>query len=101
MSGGSANEEQRAVVWDLDGVIVDSGEAIARQAARVLRERGALAAEGDGSLRLLTTGDPDEVAPVVARVWGALLSVEHVALPAESPRTVPAQAASDLQKTHT
>ena len=61
--------------------ILDSGEAIARQTARVLRERGVAAAEGAGSLRLLTTGDPAEVAPVVARVWGSPLPVEHVTLP--------------------
>jgi glutamate racemase len=57
--------------------LLDSGEAIARQTERVLRERGALAA-GPGSLRVLTTGDPAEVARVVARVWGDPIPVEHV-----------------------
>ncbi|HEU4455692.1 MAG TPA: glutamate racemase [Longimicrobium sp.] len=65
--------------------LLDSGEAIARQTERVLRERGALA-EGPGSLRLLTTGDPAEVAPVVARVWGDPLPVEHVDVTPDSAR---------------
>jgi glutamate racemase len=58
--------------------IVDSGPAIARQAARVLREAGALEAEGAGSLRLLTTGDPAEVGAVAARIWGEPLPAERV-----------------------
>lgn len=58
--------------------IVDSGHAIARQTERILSERGELAAGGPGSLRLLTTGDPAEVAPVAARVWGESLPVEQV-----------------------
>ena len=58
--------------------ILDSGPAIARRTASVLREAGALAAEGPGSLRLLTTGDAGEVAAVAARIWGGPLPVEHV-----------------------
>jgi len=58
--------------------ILDSGPAIARRTASVLREAGALAAEGEGSLRLLTTGDAGEVAAVAARIWGEPLPVEHV-----------------------
>lgn len=63
-----------------DVALIDSGTAIARQTARVLRERGALAGEGAGSLRVLTTAGVGEVAPVVARLWGEPLSVEHVDL---------------------
>ena len=70
--------EQIAAALGPEVRILDSGAAIARQTERVLRERGALAAGGEGSLRLLTTGDPAEVAPVAARVWGAPLPVEHV-----------------------
>ncbi|HVG46439.1 MAG TPA: aspartate/glutamate racemase family protein, partial [Longimicrobium sp.] len=58
--------------------LLDSGPAIARQTARVLRERGALEPEGAGSLRLLTTGDAAEVAAVAARIWGEPLPVEHL-----------------------
>jgi len=60
--------------------LLDSGPAIARQTARVLRERGALQGEGPGSLRLLTTGDAAEVAAVAARIWGAPLPVERLEL---------------------
>jgi glutamate racemase len=72
--------------------ILDSGPAIARQTARVLREAGELEAEGPGSLRLLTTGDADEVAAVAARIWGAPLPVEHVEIlhqPLHSASAVP------------
>jgi glutamate racemase len=58
--------------------VLDSGPAIARQTARVLEQLGALEAEGPGDLRVLTTGDADEVSAVVARLWGAPLPVEHV-----------------------
>jgi glutamate racemase len=60
--------------------LLDSGPAIARQTARVLREAGELEPEGPGSLRILTTGDPAEVGAVAARIWGAPLPVEHVDL---------------------
>lgn len=58
--------------------LLDSGSAIARQTERVLRERGALVDGGAGTLRLLTTGTPAEVAPIVERIWGAPLPVEAV-----------------------
>jgi glutamate racemase len=60
--------------------IVDSAPAIARQTARVLGERGALAAEGTGALRILTTGDPAEVGAVAARIWGSPLPVAQVSI---------------------
>lgn len=58
--------------------LLDSGEAIARRTRQILSEAGALQAEGPGSLRLLTTGDPDEVAPVAARLWGEPVGVEQL-----------------------
>lgn len=58
--------------------LLDSGPAIARQTARVLRERGALEPAGAGSLHLLTTGDAADVASVAARIWGEPLPVEHL-----------------------
>jgi len=58
--------------------LLDSGPAIARQTARVLRAAGALEPGGSGSLRLLTTGDAAEVAAVAARIWGEPLPVEHL-----------------------
>jgi len=71
--------------------IVESGPAIARQTARVLQERGALEAGGPGSLRILTTGDPAEVAAVAARIWGEPLPVERLEL-AHHPHASPADA---------
>jgi glutamate racemase len=58
--------------------LVDSGPAIARQTRRVLEERGMLAAEGEGSLRFVTTGEPREVGPVIERLWGGPLPAAHV-----------------------
>lgn len=49
--------------------IIDSGPAVARQVERVLTERDSLAREGAGHLDVLTTGDPELVAEVVARLW--------------------------------
>lgn len=57
--------------------IVDSGGAVARQVERVLGEGGGVRAGGEGSIRVLTTGDPARVAPVVERLWGSALPVEH------------------------
>jgi len=70
--------EQIAAALGPEVRLLDSGPAIARQTARVLREAGALEPEGAGSLRILTTGDPAEVAGVSARIWGAPLPVEHL-----------------------
>ncbi|HEX2204168.1 MAG TPA: glutamate racemase [Longimicrobium sp.] len=68
-----------------DVQILDSGEAIARRVRQVLGEAGRLAEGGVGSLRVLTTGDPAEVAPVVARIWGEPLPVAHVEIAAPAP----------------
>jgi glutamate racemase len=58
--------------------LLDSGEAIARRTRQILAEQAALERSGTGSLRFLTTGDPLEVAPVVMRLWGEPLTVEHL-----------------------
>lgn len=53
--------------------IIDSGAAVAKQVETVLRAEGLLRAQGadPGRLRLLTTGDPREVARVAEHLWGA------------------------------
>lgn len=56
--------------------LMDSGEAIARRTRQILAEAGALAPEGPGSFRVLTSGDPAEVGRVVRRLWGAPVDVE-------------------------
>jgi len=58
--------------------IIDSGSAVARQVERVLADREALAGEGEGEVRVLTTGEAAEVAPVVGRIWGSPLPVEEI-----------------------
>ena len=73
--------------------ILDSGPAIARRTARVLADAGALEADGPGSLRILTTGDPAEVGAVAARIWGEPLPVERLDLSPE-PLATPADVAA-------
>lgn len=60
--------------------LVDSAPAIARRTEHLLREAGILAGPGAGSLRVLTTGQPEKVGPVVERLWGQALSVEAVTI---------------------
>jgi glutamate racemase len=55
--------------------IIDTGPAVAAQAARVAAAAGI--APGAGRMRCATTGDPAQVAPALARVWGAPLDVAH------------------------
>lgn len=73
--------------------IVESGPAIARRTMRVLADAGALEAEGAGSVRILTTGDPAEVGAVAARIWGQALPVERLSLTPE-PLAAPANVAA-------
>jgi glutamate racemase len=68
----------RVLGGDVD--LIDSAPAIARRATSLLDQAGLRAAEGAGSVRLLTTGEPAEVAPAVARLWGEALPVEPLAL---------------------
>lgn len=58
--------------------LIDSAPAIARRARSILTAAAALEPPGPGALRLLTTGDVAEVAPVAERLWGGPLPVEHV-----------------------
>ena len=60
--------------------LVDSAPAIARRAEHLLREAHLLAPSGSGSLRVLTTGQPEKVGPVVERLWGKAVSVEAVTI---------------------
>lgn len=61
-----------------DVLVLDSGGAVARQVERVLRDRGALARGGQGSVRLVTTGNPEVVGRVASNLWGDALRVEQV-----------------------
>lgn len=60
--------------------LVDSAPAIARRTEHLLREAGHLAGSGSGSLRVLTTGQPQKVGPVVERLWGGPVVVEGVTI---------------------
>lgn len=73
-------------------LVLDSGEAVARQVERVLADEGLLAPrEGDGGmLRLLTTGSAAEVAPVAERLWGGAVEVLEV-----PPAPIPSEAAPE------
>lgn len=85
--------EQIAAALGPDVRIVESGPAIARRTAQVLNGLGALETEGAGSLRILTTGDPAEVAAVAARIWGEPLPVERLDFTVD-PLEIPADAAA-------
>jgi glutamate racemase len=58
--------------------LVDTAPAIARRTEQLLADAGLSTASGEGSLRLLTTGDPRKVSPVVGRLWGAAVTVDGV-----------------------
>jgi glutamate racemase len=60
--------------------LVDSAPAIARRVEHLLKEAGLLVGSGAGSLRVLTTGQPEKVGPVVERLWGAPVEVEAVTI---------------------
>jgi glutamate racemase len=74
-----------------DVTLIETGEAVARQTARVLEESGWSRGEetGAGTVEVLTTGDPESVAPVVERLWGAPLPVTYA-----DPGAPPSQRAS-------
>jgi glutamate racemase len=61
-----------------DVQLIDSAPAIARRTDHLLREGAIRESSGEGTIRLLTTGNPDAVAPVVRRLWGEPLPVEAV-----------------------
>jgi glutamate racemase len=58
--------------------LLDSAPAIARRTGQLLKDGGLLAPPGAGSLRVLTTGQPEKVEPVVTRLWGAPVPVARV-----------------------
>jgi glutamate racemase len=59
--------------------VIDSGQAVARQVERVLREIDAVNPESRGEVHLLTTGDAREVVEIARRLWeGPFDSYAHV-----------------------
>jgi glutamate racemase len=60
--------------------ILDSGDAVARQVERVLRNGGRLQKLGAGGISLLTTGEAKAVATVAERLWGDAIPTEHVSV---------------------
>ena len=61
--------------------IIDSGAAVARRTANVLREGGLLRERGrTGDLHLLTSGDPAMVGEVTGRLLGSPVDVARLAL---------------------
>ena len=60
--------------------LVDSAPAIARRTEHLLRGDAGRRTDGPGTFTGLTTGDPRKVAPVVARLWGAAVPVDTVAV---------------------
>jgi glutamate racemase len=73
----------RAVIQERMGDevrVLDTGEAVARQTARVLADADALALAGTGGVRVYTTGSVDEVRPVVQLLWGSPVPVEEASL---------------------
>jgi len=60
--------------------LVDSAPAIARRTEHLLRGDAGRRTDGPGTFTVLTTGDPRKVAPVVARLWGAAVPVDTVAV---------------------
>ena len=60
--------------------LIESAPAIARRTQSLLAQGGLARPEGQGSFRLLTTGDPAKVRPVVERLWGGPVAVESLRL---------------------
>jgi glutamate racemase len=58
--------------------LIETGEAVARQTARVLEEHGLTVGSPAGGIEILTTGSPEVVSPVVERLWGERLPVSYV-----------------------
>lgn len=58
--------------------LLDSGAAVARQTRRVLEGRGLLNAQGaPGQVQFFSTGDPDAAQPVLSRLSGQDVAVQH------------------------
>lgn len=56
--------------------LLDTGEPVARQLERLLLGKGVLGG-GSGKLQLATSGNPATLMPVVRRLWGQSLPIEH------------------------
>lgn len=58
-------------------LLLETGEPVARQAARVLAERTlANPSPGQGTIRFFTTADAASVGPTISRLWGSAINVE-------------------------
>ncbi|MBA3944374.1 MAG: glutamate racemase [Herpetosiphonaceae bacterium] len=60
--------------------LIDTGAAVARQTARVLRDQGLLATRTTGRIEFWTSADPAESAPVVQRLWHMPLPIQRLPL---------------------
>ena len=60
--------------------LVDSAPAIARRTDQLLKDAGLRTTSGSGSFRLLTTGAPRKVGPVVSRLWCAPVEVAAITI---------------------
>ena len=58
--------------------LIDSAPAIARRTEHLVGGDGSAGTDRPGGLAVLTTGDPQKVAPVVARLWGAEVPVDAI-----------------------
>lgn len=58
-----------------DVALVETGSAVARQLRRRLEAAGQVAPEGAGTIRFLTSGDPELGARVMGALWGAPVRV--------------------------
>lgn len=74
----------RRTIADLVGpavTLIDTGAAVARQTRRVLEAHRLLRGDArPGTVRFFTSGEPDEVAPVIGRLWGEPTSVEPLSV---------------------
>ena len=59
--------------------LIDTGEAVARQVARLLESRGSQGG-GQGTVQLLTTGQELQVRQALPALWGGLLPTRHIEL---------------------
>jgi glutamate racemase len=72
--------EAVAEILGPDVQLLDTGAAVARQTRRVLDAVGRLRSDGDGRVRMFTTGDAATAAEVMGRLWGEPVEVERVDL---------------------
>jgi len=71
----------RAAIQSIAGEgvqLIDPAEAVARELVRRLPEQPN-AAMKDGQTYFFTTGNPEDVAPTLKRLWGEEARVQHLA----------------------